>query len=269
MDNIILGDGVFSIGTVDVGLTRGGGQFTIEREYKEVEADGDYGPVKGRIRKIRSRAKLVLNAMELIPANLTLLYPATQLATAAGVDTLTAKTDVQDVDYNATVTFTGKTKGGRPVVITLNNAINLENIDWALVDKDEVVAAITYTGTYTEADRTTEPWKVEYLPISVESGGLTALTVADNTAGAVTLSPVFNNAKYEYIGTMVTAKTSVTVTPTAASHVIKVNGATVTSGAASSAIAIAAGELKTIEIVVQEANKSPKTYTLQIFRAAS
>jgi hypothetical protein len=31
------------------------------------------------------------------------------------------------------------------------------------VDKEEVVAAITYTGTYDESDRTTEPWSVEYV----------------------------------------------------------------------------------------------------------
>ena len=56
-NDIILGDGVFAIGATDVGLTRGGGTLTIEREYRTIEADGDYGPVKGRIRKIKSVAK--------------------------------------------------------------------------------------------------------------------------------------------------------------------------------------------------------------------
>lgn len=161
--DIILGYGVFAIGSTAVGLTRGGGTFTVEREYREILADGDFGPVKGRITKISSRAKLTLNALELLPANLELLYPATDVATASGKDTLTATADIADANYNATVTWTGATKAGRGVKITLENAINLENIEWALVDKDEIVATITYTATYLDSARTTEPWKIEYL----------------------------------------------------------------------------------------------------------
>ena len=267
MQNIILGEGVFAIGAVDVGLTRGGGQFVVEREYREIEADGDYGPVKGRIRKLKSRAKMTLKSLELLPASLPLMYPATRLTSGGGVDTLTAKTDVELVDYNSTVTWTGRTLEGRPVVITLENAINLENIDWSTVDKEEVVATITYTATYDDNDRTTEPWDVEYLPVSAASGGLTALSVADNTAAAVTLTPAFNNGVYSYTGSIINARTHVTVTPTAASHVIKVNGATVNSGSASGAITIAAGELKLITVIAQEPNKTAKTYEVRIYRA--
>ena len=38
---IILGKGVFSIGDTPIALTRGGGQFTVEREVRQIEADGD------------------------------------------------------------------------------------------------------------------------------------------------------------------------------------------------------------------------------------
>lgn len=167
-NNIILGDGVFAIGTVDIGLTRGGGQLTIEREYREIEADGDYGPVKGRIRKIRSRATLTMNALEIIAENIPLLYPATKNTNEAGppsTDTITAKVDIEDEDYNDTVTWTGRTTGGRAVVITLKNAINLSNIDWSLTDKEEIVPEVVFTATYTEEDRTTEPWEIEFADV--------------------------------------------------------------------------------------------------------
>lgn len=159
---IILGEGVFSIGNVDVGLTRGGGQFNVEREYREIEADGDYGPVKGRIRKIRSRATLTMNALEILAENIPLLYPATKVTTDGSTDTITAKDDIEDIDYNDVVTWTGRTTGGRAVVITLKNAINLNNIDWTLTDKEEVVPEVVFTATYTEDDRITEPWEIEF-----------------------------------------------------------------------------------------------------------
>ena len=160
-DNIILGDGVFYINTTAIALTRGGGQWIIEREYHPITADGDRGLVKGRIRKINSVAKLTLNALELLPANLPKMYPATQINSAYGVTSLTAKDDIEDADYQDEVSFVGVTAKGKEVKIMLDNAINLENIVWPLVDKDEIVPEVIYTATYLESSRTTEPWQVD------------------------------------------------------------------------------------------------------------
>lgn len=67
------------------------------------------------------------------------------------------------------VVFTGKTKGGKSVTITLKDAINKDNIDWSMVEKDDTVAALTFTGTYGNTDHmvsTTgdyeEPWSITY-----------------------------------------------------------------------------------------------------------
>ena len=162
-DNIILGDGVFYVDEVPVALTRGGGQFTVEREYRQIEADGDYGPVKGRIRKIKSTAKLKLNALELIPAQVLQMYPALQISTDIDGSTITAKEKIEDADYNDDVVWVGETLDGKAVRITIQNAINLESLDWALVDKEEIVPEVNYTATYLESARKTEPWKIEWL----------------------------------------------------------------------------------------------------------
>ena len=55
---------------------------------------------------------------------------------------VTGKGKIEDSDYNDFVKWTGKTKGGRSVVIKIYNAINLENFDWSLADKDEVSCSI-------------------------------------------------------------------------------------------------------------------------------
>ena len=80
--NILLGAGVFYIGTTAVGLCRGGGQFTLERKYKDIEADGDFGTVKGRTIIESSIPKLKMNLLEVISANLQKLYPATDIKDA-------------------------------------------------------------------------------------------------------------------------------------------------------------------------------------------
>lgn len=165
MEEILLGYGVFSINGTDVALTRGGGKFMVERTYKEIIADGDYGPVKERIRLDRSVAKLTLRALELLEANLPKMYPATSLdtTTVPGTGTLTGTAEVAAADYQDDVTFTGVTMSGKDVTLTIENGINLENLEWDMIDKDEVVAEINYTATYLGAARKVEPWKVDYV----------------------------------------------------------------------------------------------------------
>ena len=68
-EEILLGVGKFYIGTSaedaqPVGLTRGGGSFIVEREFRDINADDDPGSVKGRISKDAARPKLKLTALQ-------------------------------------------------------------------------------------------------------------------------------------------------------------------------------------------------------------
>lgn len=158
---IILGHGIFSIGNKDIALTRGGGQFVVEREYRDIEADGDKGTVKGRTEISKSVPKLTMNALSILPEDFTSYYPGMTVNDVEQSTKVTGKVEIIDSDYN-TVKWTGKTKQGKNVIITLKNAINFENLDWSLVDKDEVIQALTYVGTYEEGS-TVEPWEVEFV----------------------------------------------------------------------------------------------------------
>ncbi|MFR6246654.1 MAG: hypothetical protein ACLUL3_09560 [Romboutsia timonensis] len=159
---IILGHGVFSIGGKDIAITRGGGQFAIEREYRDIEADGDRGPVKNRTVIDKSVPKLTMNALSMLPEDFTNYYPGMTSETTERSTKVTGKTDISEDDYKI-VKWTGKTKQGKGVIITLKNAINLENLDWTLQDKDEVIQSLTYVGTYAEDDMENEPWDVEFI----------------------------------------------------------------------------------------------------------
>ncbi len=172
--DIILGYGVFAIGpttsqTVDVALSRGGGVFSVEREYRNIEADGDYGPVKDRIRLIKSVAKLNMKTLELLPYDYDRYYPAlsttvTATLTAGTTATITGgglTTNVTTQDYGI-ASWTGRTKAGSTVYIELQQAINLENINLSMVDKEEIINELTFQAAYQSSARNTEPWKVMY-----------------------------------------------------------------------------------------------------------
>lgn len=79
-DEIILGAGVFAIDGTDVALTRGGGQFTVEREFRDINADGDRGTVKDRVVMDASRATLTLNALTFL-TSMPKVFAAISVAT--------------------------------------------------------------------------------------------------------------------------------------------------------------------------------------------
>lgn len=78
---ILLGLGVFAIDDVDVALCRGGGQFTIEREFRDIAADGDKGSVKDRVVIDTERAKLSMNVLTML-TSIKSMYPALTETTA-------------------------------------------------------------------------------------------------------------------------------------------------------------------------------------------
>ena len=72
---------------------------------------------------------------------------------------------IAETDWHE-LTWTGKTKGGNACKITLENAINMGNVDWTLADKGEVVPAIEFVACYDNADKQADettacPWKIE------------------------------------------------------------------------------------------------------------
>ena len=84
-EEILLGVGRFSVGktkddAVSVGLTRGGGSFVVEREFREINADDDPGLVEGRVEKTSGRPKLKLTALQWL-SKVSDLYSCVEAAT--------------------------------------------------------------------------------------------------------------------------------------------------------------------------------------------
>ena len=91
--SIILGVGLFYVGTSKsdakpVALTRGGGSFIVEREFREINADEDPGAVAGRIVKEMGRPKLKLVALQWL-AKVNQLYPCIVTPTSTPANTTT------------------------------------------------------------------------------------------------------------------------------------------------------------------------------------
>lgn len=157
-ETILLGDGVFYIGENPIGLTRGGGEFNVEREIRNITADGDMGQVKGRIALDGETAKLKFNSLEFLSeTEIKAFYPGLDVT---GLIT-TSKLAFTDADYHD-VKWVGKNLKGRGVTITVKNALNVGGLSFALADKSEVVPEFEYTGSYDEENRKASTWSITW-----------------------------------------------------------------------------------------------------------
>lgn len=72
---ILLNTGVFYVGETPVALTRGGGSFDVARTFRNINADDDMGPVKGRVVITDSIATLTMNVLTML-TKVADYYPA-------------------------------------------------------------------------------------------------------------------------------------------------------------------------------------------------
>lgn len=167
--NILLGYGIIKINDQPIGLTRGGSTFTVEREYRNIEADGDRGPVKGRVIIDKEVAKLTVKSLEFFTSEqITKYYPG--LEKNAGedggsdltFDEMTSTLSIKESDYLTKVTWEGKTNEGKAVIIQLDNCLNKNTLEWNLEDKNEVVPELIMESHYKESERNKATWSLKF-----------------------------------------------------------------------------------------------------------
>jgi hypothetical protein len=162
--DMMLGEGVFSFrdagstgAWTDVGATRGGGVFHMAREYRKRAADGDRGWVKGRVAIDNEETTLTIRSLEMLPDNINDFHPAMTSSAGSNLTTITSNLVIADGDYKA-VKFTGKTDGGNACVATLNYALNMADLNWEFLDKNEVVEELVFTAFSLEATTSVPEW---------------------------------------------------------------------------------------------------------------
>ena len=150
---IILGLGKFSIydgeTKVPIAYTRGGGAFTVERVYRPITFDGLKAYASQEMIVIdEENVNMEINMLSIFTdADLSFLYPAMKHSSDAQGIEITSNDDlaIKTEDYRK-VEWEGITNTGKPVVITIENAVNVSNIDWKMTDRDEVLQTISYKG---------------------------------------------------------------------------------------------------------------------------
>ena len=120
-----------------LGVTRGGGSFTVTRETRTPEVDGMRYPFKGADFVDSVDAYLSGTLLEVVPNNFKLLLGTGDVATSGKKTTITMHTAVQSTDYITHLCWVGDLADGRAVLIELDNAFNTADFSLTFTDKGE------------------------------------------------------------------------------------------------------------------------------------
>lgn len=120
-----------------LGVTRGGGSFTVTRETRTPEVDGMRYPFKGADFVDSVDAYLSGTLLEVVPNNFKLLLGTGDVATSGKKTTITMHTAVQSADYITHLCWVGDLADGRAVLIELDNAFNTADFSLTFTDKGE------------------------------------------------------------------------------------------------------------------------------------
>ena len=125
-------------GTKILGVTRGGGTFTVTRETRTPEVDGLRYAFKGSDFVDSADAYLSGTLLEVNPINFKRLLGTGDIETSGKKTTVTMHTAVDpSTDYISSLCWIGDISDGRLVMIELENAFNTSDFTFTFTDKGE------------------------------------------------------------------------------------------------------------------------------------
>lgn len=120
-----------------LGVTRGGGSFTVTKEIRTPDVDGMRYPFKGADFVDSVDAYMSGTLLEVVPNNFKLLLGTGDVATSGKKTTVTMHTAIQSGDYIDKLCWVGDLADGRLVLIELDNAFNTSDFSLTFTDKGE------------------------------------------------------------------------------------------------------------------------------------
>ena len=150
-----------------LGVTRGGGSFTVTRELRTPEVDGMRYPFKGADFVDSIDAYLSGTLLEVVPDNFKRLLGTGEATTSGKKTTITMHTAIDaDNDYIEKLAWVGDLADGRLVLIELDNAFNTADFSLTFTDKGEGTMTFEFHARQAEVlDYDYAPFRVVFFDV--------------------------------------------------------------------------------------------------------
>lgn len=131
-------------GTNILGVTRGGGTFTVQKNIRTPEVDGMRYPFKGADFVDSIEAYLSGTLLEVTPDNVKRILGSATKTVSSKKTTITMQTNPSAGDYLTSLCWIGDLADGQMVLIKLANAINTADFSFTFTDKGEGTMAFEF-----------------------------------------------------------------------------------------------------------------------------
>lgn len=147
-----------------LGVTRGGGAFTVTRETRTPDVDGMRYPFVGADFVDSIDAFLSGTLLEVTPDNMDRLLATGDVVTSGKKTTVTMHTAITENDYIDSLIWVGDLADGSLVLIALKNAINTADFSLTFTDKGEGTMTFEFHARQDEVtDYDNAPFEIVFL----------------------------------------------------------------------------------------------------------
>lgn len=172
-----------------LGVTRGGGTFTVTKETRTPEMDGMRYPFKGSDFVDSVDAYMSGTLLEVVPGNFKMLLGTGDVSTSGKKTTITMRTAISDSDYITHLCWVGDISDGRLVLIELDNAFNTSDFSLTFTDKGEGTMTFEFHARQSSVlDYDNAPFRVVFFEPSGTIGELTVSSAAGTNVGGTALT---------------------------------------------------------------------------------
>lgn len=173
-----------------LGVTRGGGSFTVTRETRTPEVDGMRYPFKGADFVDSADAYLSGTLLEVNALNWKRLLGTGDITTDGKKTTLTMHTAVNpETDYIDHLAWVGDIADGRLVLIELDNAFNTSDFSFTFSDKSEGTLTFEFHARQEDVlDYDNAPFRVIFFETDGDMGSVTVTSAAGTNVGGTKIT---------------------------------------------------------------------------------
>lgn len=145
-----------------VGPTRGGGNFKVERTYRNIDYDGAKGDTQGLTTIDDENATLTLKTLNASLETFANKLPGANITRDVETKKITkieagSLGIIPEKSYKKNVTLFAQKVGGKFVKITIRRALDKNGLDFSAVQKAEGEIELAYRAHHKYDDDTTEP----------------------------------------------------------------------------------------------------------------
>ena len=173
-----------------LGVTRGGGSFTVTRETRTPEVDGMRYPFKGSDFVDSADAYLSGTLLEVNASNFRRLLGTGDVNTSGEKTTVTMRTAIDpEQDYIDKLCWIGDLANGGLILIELDNAFNTSDFSLTFTDKGEGTMTFEFHARQSEVmDYDNAPFRVIFFDKTGEIGSITVTSAAGTNVGETALT---------------------------------------------------------------------------------